>query len=114
MLAAFCGSISKPTTRKPPAHREPRRPCGQCEWHADIAKPDNTDDGFFAGIQIVHCELRFARMSLERGREAPCFPHPRQRGFFPQSLSVAARSPTGPTHPSRALAMARAHHRFGG
>ena len=44
-------------------HPEARRPRGQCEWHAHIAKPDNADDGFFAGIQIVHCELRFARMS---------------------------------------------------
>src|SRR4051794_1614181 len=84
-------------------HPEARRPRGQCERHAHIAKPDNTDDGFFAGIQIVHCELRFARVSLERGREAPCFPHPRQVGFFPQSLSVAARRPC-----------ARAQHRFGG
>ena len=49
-------------------HPEARRPRGQCERHADIAKPDNTDDGFFAGIQIVHCELRFARMSLEKGK----------------------------------------------
>ena len=99
-------------------HPEARRPRGQCEWHADIAKPDNTDDGFFAGIQIVHCELRFARMSLERGREAPCFPHPRQVGFYPQSLSVAAPSPCARARASciqaRALAMARAHHRFGG
>src|SRR4051794_12367470 len=74
-------------------HPEARRPRGQCEWHAHIAKPDNTDDGFFAGIQIVHCALRFARMSLERGREAPCCPHPRQVGFFPQSLSVPACRP---------------------
>ena len=39
-------------------HPEARRPGGERERHAHIAESDNTYDGFLAGIQIVHCELR--------------------------------------------------------
>jgi hypothetical protein len=35
-------------------HPEPRRPGGEGQRHAHIAKSDNADDGLLAGIQIVH------------------------------------------------------------
>src|SRR4051794_28102249 len=62
-------------------HPEARRPRGQCEWHAHIAKPDDTDDGLLAGIQIVHCELRFARMSLEGTQGRSLRPYTRAVDF---------------------------------